>query len=391
VIASKRVRIAACSLLGSLLVQCAGVRLGEHETRSPRTGELAFRWQRRLVEPAALDWAPVIRGGVAYDHQRDRLFVGSVDRALRSLRSEDGAMLWRFEALGRIDSTPLLDGDTVYFGAGDGALYSVDSESGRLRWRTVVGAEVVHAPVRVGRFVIVVTGADAVVAVDAHTGARAWTYRRLPPGGISSSGHAGIVVDENRLFTGFADGTAVCLDPTDGSVIWEQDTAADFEAEEGQNEGHQAIDIDTTPVVLGDTVFVASQAVGLLAFDKVGGSRRWSNTSLTGISALGTDGRSLFASSLQAGLVKVDPFDGHVLWARDLDAGAVVHIRSVSRGRLLISSIDRGLWVVRASDGTVIDGLRPGRGVAAPVSLSPDSRLFVHSNADIVYALDLAP
>ncbi|MFO0561386.1 MAG: PQQ-binding-like beta-propeller repeat protein [Polyangiales bacterium] len=389
-IASKRVRAAACSLLGLLLVQCAGVRLGDTATRSPRAGDLALRWQRRLVEPAALDWAPVIRGGVAYDHLRDRLFVGSVDRGFRSIRSEDGAMLWRFEALGRIDSTPLLDGDAVYFGAGDGAVYSVDSESGRLRWRTVVGAEVVHAPVRAGRFVIVVTGADAVAAVDAQTGARAWTYRRSPPGGISSSGHAGLVVDDNRLFTGFADGTAVCLDPTDGSVIWEQDTAADFESEDGQNEGHQAIDIDTTPVVIGDTVFVASQAVGLLALDKVGGSRRWSNARLTGVTALGTDGRSLFASSLEAGLVKLDPFDGRVLWARDLDAGAVVNIRSVSRGRLLVSSIDRGLWVVRAADGTAIDGLRPGRGVAAPVSLSPDSRLFVHSNADIVYALDLA-
>jgi len=350
VIASKRVRAAACSLLGLLIVQCAGVQLGDTATRSPRAGDLALRWQRRLVEPAALDWAQVIRGGVAYDHQRDRLFVGSVDRGFRSIRSEDGAMLWR----------------------------------------TVVGAEVVHAPVRAGRFVIVVTGADAVAAIDAQTGARAWTYRRSPPGGISSSGHAGLVVDENRLFTGFADGTAVCLDPTDGSVIWEQDTAADFESEDGQNEGHQAIDIDTTPVVIGDTVFVASQAVGLIALDKVGGTRRWSNARLTGVTALGTDGRSLFASSLEAGLVKLDPFDGRVLWARDLDAGAVVNIRSVSRGRLLVSSIDRGLWIVRASDGNAIDGLRPGRGVAAPVSLSPDSRLFVHSNADIVYALDLA-
>lgn len=299
-------------------------------------------------------------------------------------------MLWRFEALGRIDSTPLLDGNAVYFGAGDGAVYSVDSETGRLRWRTVVGAEVVHAPVRSGRFVIVVTGADAVAAVDAQTGARAWTYRRSPPGGISSSGHAGLLVDENRIFTGFADGTAVCLDPTDGSVIWEQDTAADFESAEGQNEGHQAIDIDTTPVVIGDTVFIASQAVGLIALDKVGGSRRWSNARLTGVSALGTDGRSLFAASLESGLVKLDPFDGRVVWARDVDAGAVVNIRAITHDRLLVSSVDRGLWVVRASSGTVIDGLRPGRGVAAPVSLSPDSRLFVHSNADIVYALDLA-
>ncbi len=385
-----RARALVCSLLASTLVHCASAGFGDPTARSMRSGDLALRWQRRLVEPAALDWAPVIRGGVAYDHGRDRIFVGSVDRGFRAIRSEDGALLWRFEALGRIDSTPLLDDGAAIFGASDGAVYSVDSETGRLRWRTVVGAEVVHAPVRAGRFLIVVTGADAVAAIDAQTGARGWTYRRSPPGGISSSGHAGLLVNEGRLFTGFADGTAVCLDPTDGSVIWEQDTAAEYESADGQNEGHQAIDIDTTPVVVGDTVFMASQAVGLLALDKVGGARRWSNARLTGVTALGSDGRSLFASSLEAGVVKLDPFDGRVLWARDIEAGAVVNMQAISRDRMLVSSLDRGLWVMRSTDGSVVDGLRPGRGIAAPISLTPDSRIFVHSNADIVYALDLA-
>lgn len=305
------------------------------------------------------------------------------------MRSSDGALLWRFEALGRVDSTPLIDGDATVFGAGDGAVYSVDSETGRLRWRVVVGAEVQHVPVRVGEVIVVVTGADAVVALDAASGRRAWTYRRSPPGGISSSGHAGLRVVENRIFTGFADGTVVCLDPTDGSLIWEQDTAAEFEAAEGQNEGHQAIDIDTTPVVIRDTVYVASQAVGLLALDKLSGARRWTIARLTGVTALGSDGTSLFASSIEGGLVRIDPFDGRILWARSLEGGAVVNIVPVTRGRLLVGSLDRGIWLVRAEDGEVIDGLRPGRGFAAPLTLSPDSRVFAHSNADILYALDL--
>jgi outer membrane protein assembly factor BamB len=368
---------------------CAGVRLGDTAANAPRVGDLSLRWHRRLTESAALDWASLVRGGVAYDHGRDRVFVGGVDQGLRAFRSEDGAMLWRFEALGRVDSTPLLDGESAVFGASDGAVYSVDSETGRLRWRTVVGAEVVHAPVRAGRWILVVTGADAVAALDANTGARGWTYRRSSPGGISSSGHAGLAFVEGRLFTGFSDGMAVCLDPSDGSVIWEQDTAAEFEAAEGQSEGHQAIDIDTTPVVIGDTVFVASQAVGLLALDKVGGARRWTAANITGVTALGTDGRALFASSTEAGFVRVDPFDGRVLWSRDLDSRAVVNIQSLSRGRLMVGSADRGLWIVRGSDGVVVDGLRPGRGIAAPVTLTPDSREFVHSNADVLYALDL--
>ncbi len=379
----------AAVFAGAVAAGCAGVQLGDTLVRAPRQGDLALRWHRRLTEPAALDWASLVRGGVAYDPSRERLFVGAVDQGMRSFRASDGAMIWRFEALGRVDSTPTLDGTAVIFGASDGAVYSVDSERGTLRWRTGVGAEVVHAPTRVGRWIVVVTGADAVAALDAETGVRGWTYRRSAPGGISSSGHAGLTVRDGRIFTGFSDGTAVALDASDGSVLWEQDTAAEFESSEGQNEGHQAIDIDTTPVVLGDTVYVASQAVGLLALDVLGGARRWTAPRLTGVTALGTEGGALVVSSVELGLIRVDPFDGRILWTRDLESRAIVNIQPLNRGRILVTSADSGMWVLSVADGAVRDGLRPGRGIAAPILSTPDARLFVHSNADVLYALDV--
>ena len=169
--------------------------------------------------------------------------------------------------------------------------------------------------------------------------------RRWAPGGIWSSGHAGLTVRDGRIFTGFSDGTAVALDASDGSVLWEQDTAAEFESAEGQSEGHQAIDIDTTPVVLGDTVYVASQAVGLLALDALGGSRRWTAPRLTGVTARGTEGEALVVSSVELGLIRVDPFDGRILWTRDLESRAVVNIQPLNRGRPLVTSGDSGLGV----------------------------------------------
>jgi outer membrane protein assembly factor BamB len=382
-------RLAFVAWMGAFTAGCAGIRLGDPSVRSPRRGDLSLRWHRRLTEPAALDWASLVRGGVAHDAVRDRVFVGAADQGLRAFRASDGALLWRFEALGRVDSTPMLDGDTLVFGASDGAIYSVNSERGSLRWRTSVGAEVVHAPTRVGRWIVVVTGADAVAALDAETGVRGWTYRRSAPGGISSSGHAGLTVRDGRIFTGFSDGTAVALDGSDGSVIWEQDTAAEFESAEGQNEGHQAIDIDTTPVVLGDSVFVASQAVGLLALDALGGARRWTASAITGVTALGTDGDALLVSSVEQGLIRIDPFDGRPIWSRDLESRAIVNIQPLGRGRMLATSADAGMWVVSIGDGAIRDGLRPGRGIAAPVLSTADSRLFVHSNADVLYALEV--
>lgn len=380
-------RVTALAAVALLATSCATLRLGDQSVASPRQAELALRWHRPLSEPSQLDWASQLRGGVAMHARLGLLLVGGVDRRIRALRASDGALVWQFDALGRVDSTPTIVNDLAYFGAGDGAIYAIDVATGTLRWRTVVGAEVVHSPSVSGNSVTVVTGADAVVSLDLTTGERRWTYRRPPPGGISATGHAGLRIVDTRLYTGFADGAVVCLDVTDGSVLWEVDTAAELDAAEDANEGHQAIDVDTTPVVINDTVFVASQAVGVLALDTLSGSRRWGVASLTRVTALCADDRALFVHSSERGLMRIDPFDGHVLWSRDTGARAVLQIQSLGNHRLLLGSMDQGLTVVSNEGGEVLDALRTGRGVAAPV-LSTATRIYVHSNGDVLYALD---
>jgi outer membrane protein assembly factor BamB len=363
------------------------IQLGE-TVASPRQGQLGLRWRRELNDASTLDWASIIHGGPAFDQLRDRVFVGGMDNALRAFRANDGAMLWRFQALGRVDSTPVISDENVIFGAGDGAVYSISAETGRLAWRTLVGAEVTHAAVRFGETILVVTGADAIVALDRITGDRRWTYRRTPAGGISSSGHAGLTLVDGKVYSGFSDGTVACLDAADGSVVWEQDTAADFESAEGQNEGHQAIDVDTTPLVVRDTVYVASQAVGMLALDALSGARRWTAPRVTGVTSMESTAGALIVGSTDLGVLRVNSFDGTVVWARDVGSRSVQSIAVLWGGRVAVSCGDAGLWIVRAADGEIVDGLRPGRGISAPIARSEDRRLFVHSNSDILYVLD---
>src|SRR4051812_37985075 len=102
--------------------------------RSPvvRAGILELRWHRRMADYFDLEFRPQFHGGPAYDPQRDWVFAGSVDNGLYALRARDGAVIWRFETLGRVDSTPTIAGDTVYFGSGDGALYALDIERGTM-------------------------------------------------------------------------------------------------------------------------------------------------------------------------------------------------------------------------------------------------------------------
>src|SRR5262245_16562492 len=68
-----------------------------------RPGILELHWRRRMVEAAGMDWRATFRGRPVYDPRTDVVYVGSADNGLYALRGRDGAVIWRFETLGRVD------------------------------------------------------------------------------------------------------------------------------------------------------------------------------------------------------------------------------------------------------------------------------------------------
>ncbi len=355
-----------------------------------RVGLVRMDWRRRVADWTTIDYRPVFHGAPAYDPDRRLVFVGSVDNAMYALRVGDASIVWRFETFGRVDSTPVVAGDLVIFGSADGAIYALDTQRGTLRWRFATAAPVVHAPIVTDNSVIFANANDTVVSVNRTDGSVRWRYRRNAPGGITLSGHAGLIRVENRVYTGFSDGNVAALDLADGSVAWEQDTSSDLENLEERNEAHEAIDVDTTPVVVGDTIYVASFTAGVYALDATSGTRRWRRDDVLQVAALGTDGRHVFAASALSGLVKLDPYDGTVVWARDLGSTAMVDVAAIGDGYMAVAMADRGLSFVRSSDGEPVDGLRPGSGFGAVPAVS-GRHLFAASSGGVVYALTLLP
>ena len=65
-----------------------------------------------------------------------RVLVASIDtHTVHCLNGNDGSILWRFTAGGRIDSPPTIAEGFALFGSSDGWIYSVRMEDGVLAWR----------------------------------------------------------------------------------------------------------------------------------------------------------------------------------------------------------------------------------------------------------------
>jgi outer membrane protein assembly factor BamB len=363
-------------------------------TRAVPRGELgrpvlSFRWKQvtsergKEVKPQEFA-APAI--------YREHLYVGSAGGTFYALRLGDGALRWR-KWTGSVSSRPVIDRGYMYVGTDDGILLCLDTQTGREIWRYATLGPILETPVIVDlpqakkptTLVVFSNEADQVYALDAVKGELKWQYKADTPEEYTLRGHAGVRVGGDLVYTGFANGTMVALRLETGSVAWLTSLKGDAD---------RFVDVDATPAVLGDTVYVTSSSGGVWGLDGATGLVRWraaldtaGNDGSTG--ALTTDGERLYVGVADVGVHALD-LAGNVIWRQGTRGGGEPGDLVVSGDYLLYTLADAGLFVADRRTGKALQYFDPGDGISGEPVISPDDQLFVLSNRGVLYALDLA-
>ncbi len=371
-------------------------------------GALSVSLRRPLTGASRKAGEDYEKGQPEIDPAHRRVFVGSSDKGMYALRAEDGSTIWRFETESAVYCEPLYDRaeDVLFFGSNDGGLYKVRASDGKLLWRMGSGAEVSRKPILKDGTVYFTNSNETICSIDAATGKLRWMQQRDPAYGMMISGHAGVAIGRDKVYTAYSDGMVMAYDLDDGSEQWD---GADLAAEAEQSAGGEALkylDTDTTPVLdrisAGDVVFVGSYAGGVFALDAEIGSRVWVNEKATGVTSLllwqepahkDQEGRDiperkiLLASSGLTGLWAIDPNDGRTLWHRDLPEGGMT-TPVPFQGTLLVGTTRYGLFLFSPLDGSVIDGIDTAGGIAmTPAAFG--NRAFVLSNSGVLLRLHI--
>ncbi|HJK91026.1 MAG TPA: PQQ-binding-like beta-propeller repeat protein [Polyangiaceae bacterium LLY-WYZ-15_(1-7)] len=265
-------------------------------------------------------YTPVEHASAGLDPRRDRVFIGSSQGGFYAF-SSSGRPLFRYDPQSGVEATPAVDewGD-VYLVAEDGVVHALRGRTGEVRWKEESPGPVRQAPVLTEDAVYVVTEDDQVAAFNRENGEILWTYEREVDVEYAIAGHAGLTLADGTLYTGFTDGTVVALDAADGTVVWERPTQLDYEPD--GSDALRFYDVDTTPVVTEDTVYVASFLTGLYGLERSSGTVLWREP-MTGVTAIAEAAeRFLVVSSADDGLLVLGRDDRRVRWRRNVDRGA---------------------------------------------------------------------
>lgn len=373
-------------LAASLLVGACTSKQGSHgldgTERLRSGGAVTVRWTLPL-DPANQRYVPVEQAAPAVDPRAGRVYVGSTRGTLWALDADDGRKRYGYRANAAIEAQPVVDSqrDEIYATTVTGQLIALHGASGTLRWKAEADGSISQPALLSEDAVYVVTDTDLVVAFARTDGKMLWRYRREPHEGFAIAGHAGLALAGSKLLTGFGDGVVVALDSSDGRLLWESDTSVDLE---DLDPTRRFTDVDTTPLVVDDVVYVASFSGGLYALELESGSVRAHEGGLRGATGLTATQDALIIGTAERGVVCLDLPSLSLRWQRALYGGAP-SLPLVRDDRVYVSESLGALLALSLADGRELGRLHTRHGFTAPAMLD-GHRGFALSNAGMLYA-----
>lgn len=285
---------------------------GRPRWRVEAGADMAFPWGYESGDLYAS--SPTVVGRTVY--------FGAGDGKVYAVRMSDGAVLWSSQTGGRIRSTPAVADEKVFVGSADGIVYALDAEDGSEVWsHATEGAElasgefgfdrrtVQSSPAVAGGTVFVGARDGFLYALDAATGERRWRFDHEVSWVNSSP-----AVARGLVFAGTSDGQFIqAVDATSGAERWRVTSAGI---------------VWTSPLVVGDELYVAEGAGRIRALDAGSGEERWS--AWVGGRVFGSpvvDDRVLFVGSEDGGVYALRGAHGRslrraVFWDSTQVAGA---------------------------------------------------------------------
>ncbi len=312
-----------------------------------------------------------------------RVFFGCDDGVFRALDQQTGAVVWEFST-GRhpagkgILSSPALHDGVVYFGAYDGGVYALDAQTGREIWSYEDADWIGSSPDTAPDLGLLFIGLEfglwrkrgGIAALDLKTGAARWTAYHAD----LTHGSPLYIPEESLVVIGSNDGILYAYDARTGDARWKFPTRGEIKTRPAYDPKRRLVivgsmdgtcyflsaktgvpvfaretgaGIYSTPLVVDDTVYVASLDKCLYATDLDSFKERWMYE---------TGGR-IFASPMAAGhsvwigsndgrLYELDPISGklkHFFQATERIVNKII----CRNNRLFVSTVANEMYCLR--------------------------------------------
>ncbi|AUV87091.1 outer membrane protein assembly factor BamB [Vibrio campbellii] len=334
-------------------------------------------------------WSTSIGDGVGHYFSKlspvvanDTLFVASRDGLVKALDSENGKQKWQIDleedVIARLSGGITAAYGNLYIGSENGEVIALSQETGEIIWRIEVGGEVLARPVADSGMIIVNTSRGTLIALDESSGEQRWALSTEVPN-LTLRGDSTPTAIGGGVFWGTANGRLAAAIVERGQLIWQQPVGTP----KGATEIDRLVDVDSSPVVLGGTLFTIGYNGQLIAIDLRSANPIWKRN-YSSANDIATDGSRIFVITEKDHVVAVDARSGTELWEnskleyRQLTAPVIVD-------NYLVVGDTLGYlhWIDRSTGEFVAQQYVDDSGFAVGPTLLSDGYVITTRNGDV--------
>ncbi|MGX2041903.1 outer membrane protein assembly factor BamB [Methylocaldum sp. MU1018] len=383
------VLLTGCSGLGVLKDAASGI--GEYFGGSDNADPPA---ELHEFEPAAemsILWNASVGKGYAKQYvnlvpavTEDRIFAADRKGRVQARSRLDGDKLWSADTELPVSAGPVIGENKLILGTSNAEVVALNDGDGSVLWKTAVSSEILALPRVEGDTVVVRSSDGRITGLDEKTGATRWYYdRSIPALSIRSRGSPTIAGD--LVLDGYGSGKLIALGLADGKPVWEATVALP----RGRSEIERLVDMDSDPIVKGDTIYVTGYQGGVAAVSLNNGEVQWRQTDLSSYAGMAAARRSLFVTDAASDVWQLDMRNGADLWKQD-----ELHLRrltapAVVEDYVVVGDFEGYLHLLSQEDGSLVGRVRVDKNPieATPVVLG--DVIYVYTSGGTVAAVSV--
>jgi len=340
-----------------------------------RSYQVKTAWVRQTTEKVNLSFrkanrmTPVLAGSL--------VIQGNGMDGVVAYERQSGAKAWTLRIPNGVEPSAALIKDRVFLGASDGNFYSLKASTGQVLWTFLTKSEILSAPLLEDGNVYFLAGNNVFYALDAATGKQNWLYSRQDTAQFSIRGGSRAAYKSGVLYIGFSDGSLVAINAKSGSVQWELQL----------NKNKRFRDVDSTPVIDGDFLYIAGYDDKLYCVSTSKGEVLWSVDG-GGYSAVTLMGDKLIYPTSSGEVVALKKSNGNKVWSYSLSEGIATQVVDF-QGVVVFGESQGKLLFLDPLSGSKLGSVEPGRGILGTPQVDPiANRVYFISGEANLYAVD---
>lgn len=287
------------------------------------------------------------------------LFAAEPNGSVMALDSGTGSIKWKTKLKTKLLAGVGASEKSVVVATKRGLVVNLSAKNGNKRWTADMLSEIQGDIVIAQNKIILRSTNGHVICLNEDSGEVVWRYIRMTPD-LSLRGLSTPVVSSNSVIVGLDSGRLSAMSLDSGNEQW----TFQFSRSRGANKIDRLNDIDSTPYLINDKIFVSAFRSKVSTIDARSLKTDWS-TQISSIMPFGSYSDNLLLTTVSGSIVSLNMDDGSEVWRlNDLVGRGVSQPLGLENSKLIVAGDYQGFLYLISPDDGHIEGKKKTRGGA---------------------------